>query len=530
MESCGYAIDQVPPGRMGAYAALGEEGYFWVCVTGDSTQIAMYIRRAIAFHGGVVLEEDALDCFAQEIQIHPGAYTELLTMLRACEWISWPGQQPRTALGLQRTVSTHSASPGGTSNQSTCPMHLDFGLDGPSPTYVPVPSAEQALMGLSTSVEGAHIEPSAPPLHKVANETSHQGPAMPPSGSEPVPPADFLGSVEPGLLIEQPMHSEVHMDSAELCSKPFDDLGPLLVTAPPWRPHHMFSQRCFVLVLRNPREPSKGLVLMSSTDRGVVLQTAQGILAELNAVSPEFVSALSEPTIYDALNHDPALLAAIASSYNLGGEGGGLSQVLSSLATNSSAPLNSTSDSAHQPEEAGDCPICFEAIDPGQAAMRCAGEAGVHHYFHAHCLQRWIQSSRVGAVSGATCPMCRGRIQFNGRRLQEFLDNENSAGLGEDERSLLQAISDGLKGRNDWADMTGVERAAHIGGVAAAAGLGFMIGYTGSHHAERATMELMHVAHVPMQHQVAQGVGWVAGLLVRIIREREEASRRRRRS
>jgi len=99
----------------------------------------------------------------------------------------------------------------------------------------------------------------------------------------------------------------------------------------------------------------------------------------------------------------------------------------------------------------------------------------------------------------------------------------------------LQKISDGLQGRNDWADMSGVERAAHVGGIAVAAGLGYMLGYSGSHDAQRTTLELMHNVDVPMQHQVANAVGWVVGSLVKFIREflrdrqieddRDEASR-----
>merc|ERR1711879_599427 len=157
------------------------------------------------------------------------------------------------------------------------------------------------------------------------------------------------------------------------------------------------------------------------------------------------------------------------------------------------------------------CPICFERIRAGEAAMRCAGEGGQHHYFHAHCLQQWIRSSQNG--HGATCPMCRGRLQINGQRLTEFLNDESSSGLNPDERSMLQEIADGLRGRNGWSDMSSIEKAANIGGMVAAAGFGFMLGWSGSHNAERATMEIMQVAEVPRQHQVAQGVGWVAGLL-----------------
>merc|ERR1712157_360969 len=91
-------------------------------------------------------------------------------------------------------------------------------------------------------------------------------------------------------------------------------------------------------------------------------------------------------------------------------------------------------------EETSECPICFEEIRAGDAAMRCAGHGGMQHYFHASCLQHWIRSSRT-LVHDATCPMCRGSLQFNGQRLNEFLgDQAASAGLSQDERDFLTSI------------------------------------------------------------------------------------------
>jgi hypothetical protein len=183
-------------------------------------------------------------------------------------------------------------------------------------------------------------------------------------------------------------------------------------------------------------------------------------------------------------------------------------------------------DSAHSiqlEDDTDHCPICFESIDAGDAAMRCAGTGGVHHYFHASCLQQWIRSC---GEHEATCPICRGNLQIHGQRLNEYLRND-SQGLSDEERSILQRIADGLQGRNGWNDMDSIEKAAHVGGLAAAAGWGFMLGYSGSHEAERATLDILHIARVPRQHLVAQGIGWAAGVLARIIREVVRANSKR---
>jgi hypothetical protein len=114
--------------------------------------------------------------------------------------------------------------------------------------------------------------------------------------------------------------------------------------------------------------------------------------------------------------------------------------------------------------------------------------------------------------------MCRGSLQFNAQRLNDYLQND-SQDLTEEERSVLQRIADGLKGRNGWSGMDRIEKAAHVGGIVAAGGFGFMLGYSGSHEMERATMEVLNVVDAPRNHQIAQGVGWAIGVLVRVIRE-----------
>jgi len=291
---------------------------------------------------------------------------------------------------------------------------------------------------------------------------------------------------------------------------------------------------------------------MSSTSQSLVTQTTQGIVEELG----NSAEALSDPAFYDMLRYDPALLAAVALSTNSRDGAAGLQQLIGASAaqtSNSTAatvpsiaagPPSSTAvassanataaappreEEPHPDEEVGECPICFDAIHPGDAAMRCSGDGGVHHYFHARCLQTWIRSCRSG--SSPSCPICRGSVQFNGRRLAEFLESPGADNLDSEERSFLESIADGLQHKNKWSDMSNVERGAYSVGLAAAAGWGFMLGYNSGevgwagHHANEAIV----TRNLPREHQIAEGVGWVAGILARILREAAKDKSRDRR-
>ncbi|CAE7356396.1 ilvG [Symbiodinium natans] len=121
-------------------------------------------------------------------------------------------------------------------------------------------------------------------------------------------------------------------------------------------------------------------------------------------------------------------------------------------------------------EECDSCPICLEAIAAEDAVMRCHGATGghhrLHHYFHADCLRQWIQTA-----SDPKCPMCRSNLQLHGARLESFL--EGSTSLSDDDRTYLQALLDGANARQDWSDMTFVERTGYFGSLAASAAAGF---------------------------------------------------------
>mmetsp|Transcript_39026 Transcript_39026/g.84298 ORF Transcript_39026/g.84298 Transcript_39026/m.84298 type:complete len:445 (+) Transcript_39026:233-1567(+) len=73
-------------------------------------------------------------------------------------------------------------------------------------------------------------------------------------------------------------------------------------------------------------------------------------------------------------------------------------------------------DAEHRLEQEN-CPICQEAMSAnGGAVARCAGTGGVCHHFHAECLGLWV-SSRRAENDTPTCPVCRGDLEINGRRL-----------------------------------------------------------------------------------------------------------------
>eukprot|EP00928_Gymnodinium_smaydae_P089906 TRINITY_DN73790_c0_g1_i1.p1 TRINITY_DN73790_c0_g1~~TRINITY_DN73790_c0_g1_i1.p1 ORF type:complete len:512 (-),score=40.94 TRINITY_DN73790_c0_g1_i1:274-1809(-) len=502
--------EHCPPGRIGAYAALGEPGYAAV-VSGGPDQMAVFIRRAVAFHGGAVRDDEALQQLSHQHCSDSRSYQDLLDELNSCDWIAWPG--------LQRVPSTHLPTP--THAQATHDGEPSFGLPeiegtaaSSSVGEVGMPDPSQAFMGLS-EVEAAENHKPSITATGSAGCCDH---GLPAQASAP-PPHEALQGGSPLLV-------EVHMDGAELCAEPFEDLGCLVISAPPWRPHHIFRSRMFSLVLRNPRDPSRGLVLSSSTNQQVVSETGRGILAELGSAA----ASLQDPNFYESIFSDPALLIAVAQSAS-GAPEVGIQEPLGSSSSNviaESAAASSAGAPVDPAEEIGQCPICFEEIQSGAAAMRCNGEGGVHHYFHAHCLQDWIQACRRGRQ--ATCPICRGSLQFNGHRLQEYLNGETSAQLPAEDRSFLQEISDGLRGSNSWSDMSKLEKTAYVGGIVAAAGYGFMLGFTDRYGRSAA----LSIRHTSDQHQVAQGVGWVAGLLARLIREvvkeksrREQDQRRR---
>eukprot|EP00419_Tripos_fusus_P027163 CAMPEP_0172717562 /NCGR_PEP_ID=MMETSP1074-20121228/71779_1 /TAXON_ID=2916 /ORGANISM="Ceratium fusus, Strain PA161109" /LENGTH=283 /DNA_ID=CAMNT_0013542527 /DNA_START=50 /DNA_END=901 /DNA_ORIENTATION=+ len=76
--------------------------------------------------------------------------------------------------------------------------------------------------------------------------------------------------------------------------------------------------------------------------------------------------------------------------------------------------------------ELGDCAICCESLNLSDAAMRCNGQGGSHHYGHASCLADWVQRCRASSTT-PSCPTCRAPLQLNRRNLRDFLQQRSSA-------------------------------------------------------------------------------------------------------
>jgi hypothetical protein len=56
-----------------------------------------------------------------------------------------------------------------------------------------------------------------------------------------------------------------------------------------------------------------------------------------------------------------------------------------------------------------ECPVCLDAISIEDSAMRCAGDGGMEHYFHARCLSTWTKTQQ-SQLEHPTCPICRGYV------------------------------------------------------------------------------------------------------------------------
>eukprot|EP00747_Dinoflagellata_sp_TGD_P091306 gnl/TRDRNA2_/TRDRNA2_165009_c0_seq4.p1 gnl/TRDRNA2_/TRDRNA2_165009_c0~~gnl/TRDRNA2_/TRDRNA2_165009_c0_seq4.p1 ORF type:complete len:304 (-),score=36.10 gnl/TRDRNA2_/TRDRNA2_165009_c0_seq4:30-941(-) len=152
--------------------------------------------------------------------------------------------------------------------------------------------------------------------------------------------------------------------------------------------------------------------------------------------------------------------AAIASSSSTDSEGADYSKI------------QEKEPAIMSPCDGEDCPICYEAISAGAAAMRCAGTSGVHHYFHKECLGTWIGSCRT-MLQSPTCPVCRGNVQVNIHTLAAFLESPQAACLEQQERGALEiflarsraTICGSMLAEEDavWADPFTVEEMSYAG-------------------------------------------------------------------
>jgi hypothetical protein len=103
------------------------------------------------------------------------------------------------------------------------------------------------------------------------------------------------------------------------------------------------------------------------------------------------------------------------------------------------------------------------------AAMRCSGQHGKRHYYHAQCLSQWIQQCRR-EQQAPTCPECRGELQVQARRLHEFL-TENSKKLPREEAEALRAVHDAALPNGDGDGWAGLQKEHIFTGLAIGAGV-----------------------------------------------------------
>ena len=110
-------------------------------------------------------------------------------------------------------------------------------------------------------------------------------------------------------------------------------------------------------------------------------------------------------------------------------------------------------------------------------------------------------------------------LEFNRGRLSEFLDGNPSAPptelLTEEERSYFETILDGLSGNRSWEGMNTTERIVYTGGLVAAAGAGFMIGYSGNLTSSYYANQVSETVGIPEEHRWVGTLGWVAGVVTR---------------
>ena len=133
------------------------------------------------------------------------------------------------------------------------------------------------------------------------------------------------------------------------------------------------------------------------------------------AAEPSTETAVVAVAREDAYNGYPSTARA-AQSAKASGYAVDLS-VLSHTPVHTDDPSSSKSDMAQPHTDVAttssdtdvthECPVCLDTISVDDSAMRCAGEGGVEHYFHARCLSQWTRTQRT-QLETPSCPICRG--------------------------------------------------------------------------------------------------------------------------
>lgn len=419
-----------------------------------------------------------------------------------------------------------------------------------------VPSAPPSAQAVHQHADLSGVVPGPVVQGPLAEQALHEadspvGPAAAASASETQGPisssyASSSNDIDPGCTDEVSLlPGEIQLDGVNLQAEPLDNFGIVAIFMERFGLRNVLARRRCVLVLRHPHL-QRGIALLSDTHEAC-RTVARSVTASLGSDGSQPLSL----DVYTALAYDSAWRAEISSVPISGQQAGnsgntsatsGDSQSTSSAnhahptssatqaqptsSANQAQPTSSASSDQPEAESPGECPICFEAMEPMQAAMRCSGMGGQHHYFHRACMQQWIQQCRGGRTN-ACCPICRGRLEFNAQRLDDFLRDPSSANLHSDDRTFLESVADRIRNAgNSWQDACTTENALHVGGLVAVTGWGFMLGYMNPHPCLQHSLMIQEMS---TQHRVAQGVGWVAGTIVRHVREERRRARERER-
>lgn len=163
--------------------------------------------------------------------------------------------------------------------------------------------------------------------------------------------------------------------------------------------------------------------------------------------------------------------------------------------------------------EAHECAICCCNLDKNDAAMRCAGEGGQHHYYHTACLRDWISSCHTQNRT-PDCPICRGGIQAHQGRLQALLHDPSTTA---DDRILLEGAVDANS--NGWSDFKISPEVRHGLAMVAVAGLGALQGAFGGRVSFRCPVSDDERGHINTAHAVGVGLG-VAFQIARMVARR----------
>jgi len=168
-----------------------------------------------------------------------------------------------------------------------------------------------------------------------------------------------------------------------------------------------------------------------------------------------------------------------------------------------------------------DCPICMEQIPAHEAVMRC--ESTPCHYFHRQCLVQWIEQCQNSGRQDANCPICRQGLRLHAGRINDYLNSPESADLSEDNRTFLQKLLAKLDSES-WSEVCTMDNFMHYGGMGVSAAWGFYNGMNGN------STIFLPDSLASRSIQIANLVGYGAGMIYRLGSKKREDDRRRNRS